>query len=260
MTWDRQTAELAARAYVVRHSAIEDVATEEAIFDHTITDPPYAPRTQNNTRRGRNRDDGISDAMPLGFNPATEIKRARWAAWIARVTRRWAAVFSDHESSMDWAEHLERAGMIYVRCAIWVRTGDRELDAVSGKPTPSGAPQFTGDRPAAGHEVIVLAHARDARMRWNGGGRQGVYVAPIVPGSDRLHSTEKPLSLMLDIVRDFARPGETVIDPFCGSGTTLVAAKQLGVACAGIELDPKFASLAARRAASASSTATRETD
>jgi site-specific DNA-methyltransferase (adenine-specific) len=257
MTWDKQTAELAARAYAVRHSAIEDVTTDEAIFDHTITDPPYARRTQDNTRRGDKRDDAISKDMPLGFDAATYAKRSRWAEWIARVTRRWAAVFSDHESSMDWAEHLERAGMVYVRCAIWVRTGDRDLEQVTGKPTPSGAPQFTGDRPAAGHEVIVLAHQPERRMRWNGGGRQGVYVAPIVSPENRLHSTEKPLSLMLDIVRDFARPGETVVDPFCGSGTTLVAAKQLGVACAGIELDQKHASLAARRAAAATTLATR---
>lgn len=243
-----------AGAYCVLAKSCEDSLNFEShAFDHTVTDPPYANRTQDNTRRGRQSKKSISEAMPLGFDPATTEKRARWARAIAHNTRRFALVFSDHESSMDWATHLEAAGMEYIRAALWIRTGDIELTA--DRPRHSGTPQFTGDRPAAGHEVIVIAHQRKAngglRMRWNGRGKAAIYTAPIVPHGERLHTTQKPLALMHDILRDFVRPGERVFDPFCGSGTTLVAAKNLGMPCLGIELDPKFADLAARRAVGA---------
>jgi len=249
MIWTKEEAIAAARAYQCLHASIDDVSVEPGTFDHTITDPPYSPRTQNNTRRGKQTDTGISDVMPLGFDPINAAKIQRWADWIARATRRCALVFSDHETSMVWANSLEAAGMDYLRAMIWVRTGDVEL-AVE-KPKHSGAPQFTGDRPAAGHEVIVLAHARGVRPRWNGHGTTGVYPAPVVTGADRLHTTQKPLSLMMDLVHDFCREGDTVVDPFAGSGTTLAACKYLHIACAGIELDRNHASLAARRAAGA---------
>lgn len=239
-----------AATYHVEPGAIEDISTDELVFDHTITDPPYSKRTQDNTRRGKQSRENISEAMPLGFDPADTAKRNLWAQKIAYATRLWAAVFSDHEGSMEWAAALERAGMVYVRCALWVRTGDDELTV--DRPGHSGAPQFTGDRPAAGHEVLVLAHARGKRMTWNGGGRAAIYTAPVVPSSVRAHSTEKPVELMRDIIKDFCAPGQTVFDPFAGSGTTLVAAKNLGVHALGVELDRKFAGYAARRAAAAS--------
>ena len=60
------------------------------------------------------------------------------------------------------------------------------------------------------------------------------------------------VSLMADIIRDFCRPGETIVDPFAGSGTTIVAAKQLGIGAFGCELNAKHANYANRRIAAAS--------
>jgi site-specific DNA-methyltransferase (adenine-specific) len=231
-------------------SALEDVQVDDGAFDVVIADPPYAARTQNNTRRGQVSNKAISAPMPLGFDPATSAKRSRWANWMATATRRWVAVFSDHESSMEWANHLERAGLVYVRCALWIRTGDLEI-VPNARPKHSGAPQFTGDRPQAGHEVIVLAH-KGKRMRWHNHGKAAIYTAPVVPPANRLHPTEKPIRLMVDILRDFCDACERIVDPFCGAGSTIVAAKRLGMAGAvGIDLDEKWASLASRRAAAA---------
>lgn len=251
---DAAFAERHARSYTVINSAIEDVTADEGIVDHVISDPPYDKRTQSNTRRGRKTDKAISEAMPLGFEPMTSARRDRWAQWMATVTRGWAAVFSDHESSMDWAAALERWGMVYVRCGLWIRTGDAELGPE--QPDHSGAPQFTGDRPAQQHEVIVFAHSRRRRMRWNGGGKGAIYTAPVVRGDLRAHPTQKPLRLLKEIVRDFCQPGELVADPFAGSGTTLVACKLAGIGCVGVELEKNYASYAARRAAAATQLST----
>jgi site-specific DNA-methyltransferase (adenine-specific) len=64
---------------------------------------------------------------------------------------------------------------------------------------------------------------------------------------NRLHPTEKPVSGLVPLVQVFSRPGEVVLDPFCGSGSTLVAAHQLGRRYLGIELDAKYCAVAKQR-------------
>lgn len=64
------------------------------------------------------------------------------------------------------------------------------------------------------------------------------YHYPIVPGSQRLHPTQKPVALMGDLVRVHTNPGDIVLDPFMGSGSTGVACRQLNREFIGIEKDP----------------------
>jgi site-specific DNA-methyltransferase (adenine-specific) len=54
---------------------------------------------------------------------------------------------------------------------------------------------------------------------------------------NKLHPTEKPVSALLPLINAFTRAGDVVLDPFCGSGSTLIAAAQLGRRFIGIELD-----------------------
>ena len=61
------------------------------------------------------------------------------------------------------------------------------------------------------------------------------------------HPTQKPLTLMRRIVAAIGDESLVGIDQFCGSGSTLVAAKQLGRKCIGIEIDEKYCEIAANR-------------
>lgn len=209
--------------------------------DHVICDPPYSEHVHSNARSAARKTPlhsgngkvyksgeqrGISRGVDFGFAHVTPATMGAVALEVARLVRRWVAVFSDVESCHLWREALEGAGLDYVRTAFWHKL--------------AGAPQFSGDRPAVACEAITLAHPR-GRKRWNGGGKAGIYQVAIElnrGGTEtRHHPTAKPLELMLALVRDFTDPGETILDPFCGSGTTGVAALRLGRHFLGAELD-----------------------
>ncbi len=64
---------------------------------------------------------------------------------------------------------------------------------------------------------------------------------------NRLHPTEKPVGPLAPLVDTFCRPGGLVLDPFCGSGSSLIAARNVGRAFIGIEIDPAHHATASRR-------------
>lgn len=220
-------------------------------FDLVLSDPPYSEHVHSKSRRGctgydeptrpnatkaqfnRNRD--------LGFEYLDNATRKVCAVEFARVTLRWVMVFTDGESNHLWRADLEAAGLRYVRTLYWEKLG--------------ATPQFTGDRPADHVEHIVLAHTvgkLKGPMKWNGGGRGNVYRVAIVQnrgGFDgvRYHTTQKPLALMEALVRDYSNPGETILDPFAGSGTTLVAAHRNGRKGFGYETDLEYVEVARKR-------------
>ncbi len=63
----------------------------------------------------------------------------------------------------------------------------------------------------------------------------------------RGHPTQKPLGLFKSLLKDFAEEGEIILDPFMGSGTTLRAAKDLGLKSIGIEIERKYCDIAIER-------------
>lgn len=205
-----------------------DVLPTLAQVDHVITDPPYSNHVHGKQRRGgAHRGAVVSSGRELGFVALTAELRRAVAMEMGQKASRWSLAFSDVESASDWRCDMEAAGLEYVRTGAWVKLG--------------ATPQFTGDRPAPGFEVITIGHPA-GKKRWNGGGSHAVWTHPILNGSTvpRDHTTQKPESLMRELVTLFTDPGETILDPFAGSGTTLVAAKRLGRKAIGIELNPAY--------------------
>ena len=64
---------------------------------------------------------------------------------------------------------------------------------------------------------------------------------------NRLHPTQKPVGVLQPLIETFSKPGSLVLDPFCGSGSTLVAARKSDRRFIGIELDPTHHTTATRR-------------
>ena len=64
---------------------------------------------------------------------------------------------------------------------------------------------------------------------------------------NRLHPTQKPLAVLLPLIETFSAHGGIVLDPFTGSGSSLVAARKLGRSYIGIEMDKRYHAIASRR-------------
>lgn len=236
-------------AVTLYHGDCRDVLPTLEAVDHTISDPPYSDYVHSKSRQGcrplTGSVSGGSFSSPANFNRAKEFGfdamtadlRLFCGQQFGRLTRRWVLVFSDVESRADWEYVLVNDGGVeYIRCGAWIKIG--------------ATPQFTGDRPATGFEAITICH-RSGRKRWNGGGSHAVWSYPIVlnrSGTDpRLHTTQKPEPLMRELVALFTDAGDLILDPFMGSGTTLVAAKRLGRRAIGIEREEKYCEVAAKR-------------
>lgn len=97
------------------------------------------------------------------------------------------------------------------------------------------------------HWEPILFYNISGDYAGNKGHRSDVFeFAPVRP-TENGHPTPKPLDLMCELVRFM--PAGTVCDPFMGSGTTLVAAKQLGRKAIGIEIEERYCEIAAKRLA-----------
>ncbi len=63
----------------------------------------------------------------------------------------------------------------------------------------------------------------------------------------KLHPTVKPVVMLVDVMHDLTLPGEIVLDPFLGSGSTLIAADKCSRVCCGLELDPRYVDVILQR-------------
>lgn len=231
--------------------------------DHVICDPPYSRDLYlsfRTNRRGNHRADYTAPAGVIAKGSMARGKRApATASFLAlanesigaaddiaipvveqlkRIISRWWVIFHDAEGGEMWRDPI---GDLHVRCGIWVKTNPM--------------PQVSGDRPAQGFESIEIAHP-EGRKRWNGGGRPAMWTAGAVQGNweerqGNEHPCPKPEALMEKLIRDFTDPGETILDPFAGSGTTGVAALRMGRNFIGWERDPKYHAIAMKRLAAA---------
>lgn len=195
--------------------------------DHVISDPPYGDADTHAHHLSsvilRN---GEPAGQALGFDGIDETACVKMAAQWTAVAARWC-VFT---CEWKFMHALDAAGLL-VRFGIWRK--------------PDGAPQFTGDRPGTGWEAIAICH-RPGKKRWNGGGKHAVWTVPKAENASG-HPTGKPSGLFSAFVGDFSDAGETILDPFMGSGTTGVACARLGRRFIGCEIEPRYFDIALRR-------------
>lgn len=203
--------------------------------DHVITDPPYEAeahelgKRQNPTRDHSKRvvDEG------LDFGAISTADRTAVAAQATRLARKLIVAFCQVEAVAAWRTALQCAGAKYLRAIPWVK--------------PDAMPSLHGRWPGQAFEVIVLASTAAAQCPVGGKAVWYSHTRTPMARDRRPHPTMKPLDLMLQILEDFTDHGETILDPFAGSGTTGVACNQLGRSFIGWERDANYHAIATRR-------------
>ena len=214
---------------------LEMMADLESV-DHIISDPPYEDELHAAIGRIR-RNDGREMVQDLGFE-GINANRSEVAAECVRLASGWTILFTLAEGVRAWRDELQAAGAKYDTCLAWVK--------------PDSTPRMNGQGAARGFECAVTAWCGTGYRKWNGGGKRGVYTHLVNnPERTGLHPTEKPRRLMSELVADFTQPGQTILDPFMGSGTTGVAAVMAGRRFIGIERDAQHFALSCKRLADA---------
>ena len=191
------------------------------------TDPPYSEKTHTNARSQKA---PTTKGALVTFAPVT-VEDIR-TVFAAIRSGRWIVATIDYRHVVA-LEALPPEGVKFIRFGVWTK--------------PDGSPQFTGDRPATGWEAVAILHREgNGRLRWNGGGKPATWHHPIVKNAS-IYPTQKPLPLFRDFIRLFAEKGELIFDPFCGSGTTLLAAADHGHPAVGCDIDEAACEIAAKR-------------
>lgn len=195
--------------------------------DAVITDPPYDESTHSNAKSNKGKGHGSKvidfDSVDIEF-----IKSILTAS--GKICNGWLI------ATMEW-RHIaaldgdKSTGFDLVRFGVWVKTNPM--------------PQISCDRPAHGWDGIGYFYPIGKKKKWNGGGSHGNWIGPIV--TDGLHPTGKPIQMISTWVDKFTDSGNTILDPFMGSGTTGVACANMGRKFIGIEREPKYFEIACKR-------------
>jgi modification methylase len=155
--------------------------------------------------------------------------------------------------------NIYRVGAILQDLGFWILN-----DVIWLKPNPM--PNFRGVRFTNAHETLLWAQKRKgARYTFNHHSMKALnddlqmrsdWSIPLSAGMERLrsngskaHPTQKPEALLYRVVLSSTNPGDLILDPFFGTGTTGVAARRLGRNFIGIEKDSKYIRLAQARIA-----------
>lgn len=220
------------------------VLTElDVVVDAVVTDPPYSSG-------GNFRSDRMGSAVAKYVQSGTLAYRPDFAgdnrdqrsylAWCSlwlsaalRLARPGApvAVFTDWRQLPTTSDALQAGGWIWRGIGVWDKTA-------------IARPQLGGITSQA--EYILWGTAGPAEPERNPVCLPGVMTVVGPRGDEKLHIAEKPLEV-LRWLADLAPEGGTVLDPFLGSGTTLRAAKDRGRRGIGIEIDERYAEIAANR-------------
>lgn len=204
------------------------------LVDHVITDPPYEQRMQDlHAQVKLRRTDGGPQRQALNFQSIQDI-REPFLAQVKRLDKGWLLAFCNVEGVAEWKAAILAKDLKFKTTCIWNK--------------PDATPKLNGQGPALSYECFTTTWAGRGHSRWNAGGKRGVYTHMTNQKTRHgAHPTEKPVSLMSEIVFDFTNEGEVVCDPFMGSGTTGVACVKLGRRFVGIEQDPAYFEIACER-------------
>jgi site-specific DNA-methyltransferase (adenine-specific) len=222
--------------------------------DLVFADPPYNLQLRNDLwRPNMTKVNGVEDEWDQfeSFQAYDDFTRA-WLTECRRVLK---------DTGTLWVigsyHNIFRVGTILMDLGYWILNS---VEWLKSNPMP----HFRGVRFTNAHETLIWAKKSEkARYTFNyqlmkrmNGGKQmrSDWVIPICSGPERIkingekaHSTQKPVALLERVILSSSKPGDVVLDPFFGTGTTGAVAKRFGRQWIGIERDPLYIRVAQAR-------------
>jgi DNA modification methylase len=216
---------------------------EREIARVVLTDEPYNVPIAGNVTKGRHREFGMASGEMsaeefLAFNEA----------WMKAVLPHLhdggvLGTFIDWRGYTTASAAATKLGLVPLNLIVWAKTNGG-----------------MGSLYRSQHELLPLfkkgtaPHVNNVELGKRGRWRSNVWTYPGASslGSDarrglKHHPTVKPTALLEDALLDLTDRSDIVIDPFLGSGSTLIAADKTGRVCRGVELDPLYVDLIVRR-------------
>jgi modification methylase len=224
--------------------------------DLVFADPPYNLQLAGELLRpNHSRVAGVEEAWDrfAGFAEYDRFTRT-WLEAARRLLKPEGALWV-----IGSYHNIYRVGAILQDLGYWMLN-----DIVWRKTNPM--PNFRGRRFTNAHETLLwCSRSQDSRYTFNYEAMKALndelqmrsdWLIPLCVGPERLkrdgkkaHPTQKPEALLYRVLLASTRPGDLVLDPFFGTGTTGAVAKRLGRRCIGIERDRNYARLARERIA-----------
>lgn len=188
-----------------------------------VTDPPYGI--------GEKRSKVMSRGKPFGSKGAANRKQLAYATDYGDF---------DWDSQNVDKVYIDQLRRVSKEQVIW--GGNYYADMLPPSSSWIVWDKINGASDFADCELAWTSHKKAVRLfryMWNGMLKQ-------LP-EERFHPTQKPLSLMIWVLENYSKPGDTILDPFMGSGTTGVAAIKTGRNFIGIDKDQRYFDIAQRR-------------
>ncbi len=209
---------------------------EKGSVDLILTDPPYTISKSTGFSNVKNGVDRFAVSMDFGRWDHRKIDLKAVASACYRILKQGgtAIIWYDIWKITELQQAMDSACFKMIRLIIWQKTNPVPLN--------QSATYLSNSR-----EVAVVG-VKGGKPTFNAKYDNGVYEMPIPRhGGKRVHPTQKPENLFSKLVLKHSNPGDLVIDPFLGSGTTAVAAIKNKRRFTGCDIDPDYVKVARAR-------------
>lgn len=207
-------------------------------IDLILTDPPYEISKPTNFQNGElkhNDTDRFRVSMDFGQWDKEQQDLKKLCKEYYRVLKPHGTViiFYDIWKISYLKEALEEEKFKQIRFVEWIKTNP--------VPINSSINYLTNAR------EIALTGVKQSKPVFHSKYDNGIYQYPIYQGKDRIHPTQKPLNLFIELLQKHSNVGDVVLDTFVGSGTTPVACLKTNRQFYGCELDTNYYNQALKR-------------
>lgn len=214
------------------HDDILKICPDESV-DLVLTDPPYnVAYTGGTSEKLTIKNDNMSDE-----DFSSLLRDFYVNAYLALKPGAGIYVFHADSEGEKFRKYFRECGLKMTQCLIWLKNSlvlGRQDYQWQHEPCLFGGKEYTD------HDPVLYGWKEGEKHKWFNNRKQTTLLKFDRPTRNKEHPTMKPIPMLGYLINNSTKPGQTVIDFFLGSGSTLIACEQLGRVCVGSELDPKY--------------------